>query len=102
MALGNVPADRIAQGLRTIEIGKALGQVQRARLRGELGHLGENSDADIRQLAGDHEGSLLCTRLWCGAGELEDSPIAGHEKKGATQGTLLMLKTHALWEPELW
>ncbi|MOA35258.1 hypothetical protein D3C78_1566980 [compost metagenome] len=23
-------------------------------------------------------------------------------KKGATQGTLLMLKTHALWEPELW
>src|SRR3546814_603392 len=54
MTLGDMPADCIAQGLRTIEIGKPLGQIERAGLRGELGHLGEDSDADIRQLAGDH------------------------------------------------
>ena len=54
VATGNMPADRIAQGLRAIEIGKTLGQVDRPGLRRELRHLREDSDADIRQLAGDH------------------------------------------------
>jgi hypothetical protein len=54
MAIGNMPTDRIAQGLRRIEIGKTLGQVDRPGLRRELRHLSEDSDADIRQLTGDH------------------------------------------------
>ncbi|MNH17480.1 hypothetical protein D3C79_771520 [compost metagenome] len=54
MAAGDMPADRIAQGLRGREIGKALGQIERAGLSRELRHLSEDSDADIRQLAGDH------------------------------------------------
>ncbi|MNN31979.1 hypothetical protein D3C81_1456890 [compost metagenome] len=36
MATGDMPTDRIAQGLRGIEIGKALGQIERAGLSREL------------------------------------------------------------------
>ncbi len=51
---GNMPADRLTQGLRTIEIGKALGQVERAGFHGELRHAGEDGSADLRQFADDH------------------------------------------------
>ncbi|MNP14975.1 hypothetical protein D3C76_1073140 [compost metagenome] len=54
VATGDMPADRIAQGLRGREIGKTLGQIERAGLSRELRHLSEDSDADIRQLTGDH------------------------------------------------
>ena len=81
MATGDMPADRIAQGLRGREIGKALGQIERAGLCRELRHLRENSDADIRQLAGNHRGSLLCPGTDDGAGEPEDSPSGAHKKR---------------------
>ena len=55
VSIGHVPPQCIAQGLRAVEIGEALGQVERAARSRELGHLGEDSDADIRQLAGDHQ-----------------------------------------------
>ncbi|MNY42485.1 hypothetical protein D3C86_1773770 [compost metagenome] len=51
---GDMPTDCIAQGLRAVEIGKPLRQIDRPGLRRELRHLREDSDADIRQLAGDH------------------------------------------------
>ncbi|MCY1461597.1 hypothetical protein D9M71_792690 [compost metagenome] len=50
----HVPAHCIEQGLRAIEVRKALGQVERASLHGELGHGGEDGRADIRQFAADH------------------------------------------------
>ncbi|MNS97856.1 hypothetical protein D3C72_1322050 [compost metagenome] len=50
----DMPAYGIEQGLGAIEIGKTLGQVQGAGLRGELGHGGKDGRADVRQLAADH------------------------------------------------
>ncbi|MNE10157.1 hypothetical protein D3C80_1028580 [compost metagenome] len=53
----HVAADRLAQRLRAVEVGKALGQVERAGLRGELGHGGEDGGADVGQFADDHRSS---------------------------------------------
>ena len=49
----------LAQRLRAVEIGKALGQVDGADFSGELGHAGEDGGADIGQLAGEHRDFLL-------------------------------------------
>ncbi|MNP41170.1 hypothetical protein D3C76_1348580 [compost metagenome] len=59
MPLHDVPADRLAQRERAVEIGETLGQVERTALGGELGHAGEDGGADIRQLAGEHTALLL-------------------------------------------
>ncbi|MDT4860211.1 hypothetical protein FQZ97_947570 [compost metagenome] len=56
MPRGHMPADRVAQSLRTIEIREALGQIERAGFHGELRHAGEDGGADVRQLAVDHSG----------------------------------------------
>ncbi|MCY1417237.1 hypothetical protein D9M71_327660 [compost metagenome] len=58
----DMPADRIEQCLRAVEIGETLGQVQGAGLRGELGHGGKDGRADVRQLATDH-GALFPASL---------------------------------------
>ena len=42
---------------RRLEIGEALRQVERAGLRGELGHGGEDGGADVGQFADDHRSS---------------------------------------------
>ena len=56
--------------------------VERAGLRRELRHLRENSDADIRQLTGDHRG-VPCSTPGSdgGAGEPENSPSDAHKKR---------------------
>ncbi|MNN18118.1 hypothetical protein D3C81_1313230 [compost metagenome] len=50
----DMPADRLAQCERAVEIGKTLGQVERTAIGGELGHAGEDGGADVRQFAGEH------------------------------------------------
>ncbi|MCY1366049.1 hypothetical protein D9M69_529260 [compost metagenome] len=61
---GDVPSDRIAERGGGGEVREALGQVDGAGFRGELGHLGEDGGADIGQLAGDHFIRLLATGKW--------------------------------------
>ncbi|MNJ63626.1 hypothetical protein D3C77_595410 [compost metagenome] len=75
------PACRIEQGLGAVEIGKTLGQVQGAGLRGELGHGGKDGRADVRQLAADH-GALFPAifRLEAARSETEHSGLSGQEK----------------------
>ncbi|MCY1538878.1 hypothetical protein D9M68_744400 [compost metagenome] len=51
---GDVPAHRIAERGGGGEVREALGQVDGAGFRGELGHAGEDGGADVGQLAGDH------------------------------------------------
>ncbi len=55
---GDMPAYRLAQLRRAVEIGKALGEVDRATLGGQLRHAGEDGGADIRQLALNHRDFL--------------------------------------------
>ena len=58
MTEGDVLTHCIEQTLRTIEIGKTLGQIERAGFGGELRHGGENGRADVWQLTGDHGSPL--------------------------------------------
>ncbi|MNE64671.1 hypothetical protein D3C80_1600930 [compost metagenome] len=50
----HMPADRLAQRLRAVEVGKALGQVECPGFHGELRHAGEDGGADVGQFADDH------------------------------------------------
>ncbi len=46
-----MPADRVAEGLRTIEIREALGQIDGAMFGSELRHDGKNRGAETGQFA---------------------------------------------------